>query len=597
MATTLVVNPFAFGTTLNPQTGITSATLKGWYDASQETDANGTAMGTITDRSTYGKNLTQGTAGAKPTIETAADGKRYYNFDGTDDQVTAAAASDWQFLHDAEAAVFVVVELDAHSADGRSTILDTGGLSTSNTGIWLAFDNRGGAGNAGPNGVQARANRSTGTAADNFQCNSAVDTCKTATRHLLAVRAFSTSNATLWINRDRNTATLDSSVTFGGTTPLGPLRLGMRTSGTALPMNGRIYEVLCYDGTLSSGDLDLLFDYLAAKWNLSVWDDSSSNPVTISSGTTYRSFPTLAKAANGDLLVVAREGTSHTSTFGDLLQWRSTTRGTTWGSSTTIFDGATENLDLRDPGLTKLDNGTLLLTCSVRNAAGTASIVDGCRWATSTDNGSTWSALSTLNDAFAGFSRCSTRPCQLPNGDLLWPIYGNDIGDGNTTRWIKVYKSTDNASSWSYLADIGASGDAKGWGEPNIVYEPNTGTLIALLRDTNGADLYRSTSTDSGATWSAPSMVQADANSSPQACFSPRGALVLGQRITTDSNYGYLLTSVDQGVTWSRGERWSNLGDHEYASPIVDSDNIVIAWAREASSSDADVFASIYTEY
>lgn len=579
-----------FGPTL-----VSSATIKGWYDASQESAADGTAMSTITDRSSFAKNLTQATSGSRPTIQTDSDGRRYYDFDGTDDNVKAATASDWQFLNDTAHAVFAVVELDAHPVDGRSTIVDTGGLSTSNTGFWLAFDNRGPA-NGGPDGLHLRSTRSAGGSTDNYLIVTDFDTAPLNERMVVAATsAGSGGSARLRVNGNRGKLVTDSSVSTGGTTPLGALCVGARSSGTALPMNGRVHEVVLFSGTISTADRDRLLVYLADKWRVPVWADQGSS-ITVQAGTTYDAFPAMERADNGDLVVIARRGSSHTSTFGDLVKWTSSDLGATWSSSSVIFDGATENCDLRDPGLVKLAGGTLLLTLSIRGVGGSGtSVVDGCRWATSTDHGATWSALSTLNDAFAGFSRCSTRPCLRANGDILWPIYGNDIGDANNTRWVKVYKSTDDGGSFTYLSDIGAIGDATGWGESTIV-ENAAGTLIALVRNNTTEDLYRCASTDDGATWSALTSVIPDGNSSPMACYTAKGVLVTSQRVSSASDSGYLYTSIDDGVTWVRGELMAN-AVYEYGSPVVAGNQVIVAFAREQSASDCDVLAVAWAEF
>lgn len=579
-------------------TDLTSVTLRAWYDAAQENVADGATLGTVTDRSGNGLHLTQGTGSQQPALRFTYSrrGKRlaYYDFDGTDDFVTAASASDWGFLHISYSSVFVVLELDAHSADGRSTFLDTGGLSTSDKGIWFACDNRGPA-NGGPDGLNLRCTR--GAGADVYTMVTGQDTFPTGQRHLIRVATSieSTDLSFALVDGYAGHFVADTSVTFGSGSPTAALRLGARNNATSLPFNGRIFEVVIVSGQISEADRNSLNQYLARKWHLPIWQTDNDDGVDVSQTATYDSFPTLAEV-NGDLVCIYREGTTHTSTFGDLRLRRSTDQGVTWGSASTIFDGGTENEDCRDPGVVKLANGNLLLVWSVRNAAGTASVVDGCRWSTSSDSGATWAASSDLNDAFAGFSRCSTKPLQLPNGDILWPIYGNDTGDGSTTRWVKVYKSTDNAGSWSYLSDIGASGDAKGWGEPNL-FRAHNGQIIALVRETNGGDLYRATSNDDGATWTSLSLVQADTDSSPQGCVTPSGTLFIGQRFTPDSSFGFLFQSADSGATWARGYQMHATGTNEYVSCVSVGDRIHVVAAREASSSDSDIVFFSFREW
>lgn len=586
-------------------TDLTSVTLKAWYDAAQERLADGQLVGTVTDRSGNGLNLTQGTGSQQPALRRTFSrrGRRmaYYDFDGTDDYVTAASAADWAFLYDGYAGAMIVCELDAHSVDGRSTILDTGGLSATEKGVWWACDNRGSP-NGGPDGLNCRATRAA-SPADMYQILTGQDTFPPGQRHLIRLYTYDdggTNTAAVLVDGFAGCNDSDATMTFGTGSPTAALRLGARNNATTLPFNGRIFEVILYDGEITATDRDNLYLYLARKWDLGIWNKpyGGETGVTVSATTSYDAFPTIAEA-DGDLVCIYRQGTDHTSTFGNLRLRRSADGGASWGSAATIFTGTTENADLRDPGAMQMANGDLLLTWSIRGVGGVGtSVPDGCRWATSSDKGVTWSASSTLNDAFTGFSRCSCRPLQLPNGDLLWAIYGNNhvSGDADNTRWCKVYKSTNSGASWSYLSDIGAVGDAKGWGEPNILRAQN-GQLIALVRDTVGADLYRATSNDEGATWSSLALVQPDANSSPQGCVTREGKLVAGQRFAAASDLGYLLTSDDTGATWNRGVRLhATDAPNEYVSCLTVADRVYVVCAKEASSTDSDIIGYVFNE-
>jgi len=591
-------------------TSLTSVTLKAWYDASQETGADGTSLGTISDHSGNGKTLSQATGSLQPTIQTDSDGRRYYSFDGVDDNVKAATAADWSFLNTGAHTVFVVVECYAHAGSNIDTVFDTGGQSSANTGLFFAFDNRGSP-QAGPNGIQADAAKGTsGTFA--YQILSTLDSAPSGQRHIFALIAHGGTTAPiLRINGDRGEKVTAGATSMGGSTPLSALCVGLDARSLS-PGHVRIHEMIFCSGEISTAEREQVLGYLARKWGGVTWSDKGS-AVTVENTTTYDAFPSMAPASNGDLIIVARRGSAHISNFGDIIQWRSTDGGATWGASSVIFDGTTENADLRDPGITRLLNGTLLLTCHVYAIGGTGtSSPQNCRWATSTNGGATWSSLNTLNDAFVGFSRCSTRVLELDNGDLLWAIYGNDTSDSTLTNWyVKVYKSTNGGATWSFLANIGSSSDGKQWSETTLIQSQTTGDIIALCREDSGVGtthaLARAVSTDNGATWTAFAVVQANVNSSPQACWTARGTLVIAQRQgepgSSDKGVlgsGYIYTSLDDGASWTKGEIIFSSGggsiDFEYGAPLMLSRSVLIAYARESSSSDSDVLFTSFAE-
>jgi hypothetical protein len=330
------------------------------------------------------------------------------------------------------------------------------------------------------------------------------------------------------------------------------------------------------------------------------WSADRSNPLRFEDTPTYDGFPSVAYAPNGDLVAVARRATDHMSHFGDIVQWRSTNGGATWSVEGTIFGGIAEDCDLRDTGLQRMANDELLLVLSIRAVGGAgASVPNGCRWATSRDNGASWSALHTLHDGFLGFARCSTRPCLVDDGSLLWCIYGNDIADRDPTRWLKIYRSTDDAASWSHVSDIGSIDDAAKFGEASIVQSPTTGALIALVRNDSACALHRVVSLDGGTTWTAlgSGQVLADACSSPKAAYTGDGLLVATQRAA--SHVGYLVFSADDGATWRRGEAFPS-SCYLYGDIAVEGRHVVVVWAGEAATdptTNADVFANRYTEF
>lgn len=311
---------------------------------------------------------------------------------------------------------------------------------------------------------------------------------------------------------------------------------------------------------------------------------------TIEDTATYDAFPSGAVAANGHVLVVARRGTSHTSGDGDIVLWSSTDDGETWSASSVIFDHTTEGFDLRDPGLVKLSNETLLLTMHLGSTGG-ANITDGCAWATSTDNGATWSSLNVLSDAFAGFSAQCARVLELANSDLLWVIYGNDSSPSTTNDWYsKVYKSTDGASTWSYLSAIGSSADAQPWAEPSLFLSGST--IVATVRHDSEYALYRATSTDSGATWSSLASVLTYVRGASQGVRLPNGSLVVclptyASAAGTDLG-GFIYRSTDSGASWTQSYFVTGL-PMQYAAPFQDGATVLVPFSVQQSTSDADI--------
>ncbi|MHC4714348.1 MAG: hypothetical protein ACYTAN_13935 [Planctomycetota bacterium] len=76
------------------------ASLEYWYKADAESYNDGDAVGTVTDQSGNGRNLTQATASYKPTYRTERiAGRASYEFDGIDDSLGGSTA--WSTLHPA----------------------------------------------------------------------------------------------------------------------------------------------------------------------------------------------------------------------------------------------------------------------------------------------------------------------------------------------------------------------------------------------------------------------------------------------------------------------------------------------------------------
>lgn len=245
----------------------------------------------------------------------------------------------------------------------------------------------------------------------------------------------------------------------------------------------------------------------------------------------YYGWPTVARRANGELLVVASGGREqHVCPFGrvDLIQ--SFDEGESWTFARTIADGP---IDDRDAGIIESSQGTLLATTFtslayepiLKKALATASsdspsmaparlsrwkaahgripegqhtALLGCWMIRSEDQGLTWSIP----------YRCPVNsphgPTALADGNL---IYAGKMLWENQNK-IGVCHSADDGRSWTWLADIPTRpGDRfEEYHELHAVQAAD-GRLIVHIRNHNAAnagETLQTHSTDGGATWSVP---------------------------------------------------------------------------------------------
>lgn len=240
----------------------------------------------------------------------------------------------------------------------------------------------------------------------------------------------------------------------------------------------------------------------------------------------YHGWPTLARRANGQLVVVCSGGReSHICPFGRVDLFVSNDNGTIWSWPRTLLDS---DLDDRDAGILETARGTLLVTTftslAYEPALASAEKSGGWpgeklrRWQSahqrldatqrqaelgqwmirSTDGGRTWSPrTSSIVDSPHG-------PIQLRDGRLLYA--GKELWTGK--HRVGVCLSEDDGQTWRWLAEIPARpGDnAADYHELHAVESPG-GRLIAHIRNENKTDdneTLQSESADAGQTWSVP---------------------------------------------------------------------------------------------
>ena len=239
----------------------------------------------------------------------------------------------------------------------------------------------------------------------------------------------------------------------------------------------------------------------------------------------YCAWPSIARAANNDLLVLFTQTEEHLSPDGTILSVRSTDDGETWHRADTAFSTP---LDDRESGMTVLRGGTIVthLWSTFWTRAAYASLrplsygaevlerwsrhVDGDDylkhrdsqgpWQTvSRDHGKTWSKPVRGKDAVHG-------GIQLFDGTLLLASYRQDRG------CLGVYVSPGPESPYTLAARVRSPDpDSLRFGEPHIL-QLASGRVIMMIRadgSTNDGQngqgiLWETYSDDNGRSWCPP---------------------------------------------------------------------------------------------
>lgn len=276
---------------------------------------------------------------------------------------------------------------------------------------------------------------------------------------------------------------------------------------------------------------------------------------------------------------------------------RSADGGRSWSQPRTVAEPMNgQDAVLNAVGVTTLRDGTILLPYNgVRwtPGKGVAGRVVSLHLLRSADGGHTWSGGVPIALDFYG-------PCvygrllELSDGRMLWPVWGQR---SPAERWRSVLlESSDAGRSWDVGATIGYDPQARlagayatpevdglrsdGNPDPTPTTDPDfrphspidgfaettvadvgAGRLVAVLRQqgVDGDDtlqLFRSESTDGGATWSAPERTGI-AGTSPLLHRAHDGTVLLANRRSVPTG-GATAAGVEFRVSTDGGETWSS---------------------------------------
>lgn len=310
--------------------------------------------------------------------------------------------------------------------------------------------------------------------------------------------------------------------------------------------------------------------------------------ISIDTGSGYKAFPGMA-FLEGRLHLVYRDGSAHNSSGGVVKYRTSDDLGRTWSAATTIYTPPGSD-DYRDPYLTALSSGRLLISFTRATTGGTVPVEALVGY--SDNRGRTWSSLTAVTTSFTGEVVTSVPAVELPGGTILQPGYGDNSGDPRYTS--VVWTSTDGGVTFGSQVTIATSGSLS-FNETRICHLAS-GRLVALIREETTGDTYRSVSTDAGATWSAAAMViDNSVGGRPDFVeFFPNALLWFGRGTSFASRWA---VSWDEGATWTALQETDSgeVLDSEYHAPVVLAPGfVVIVYSIENSGGDADLYLRYY---
>jgi hypothetical protein len=240
-----------------------------WFttDVGSTLALNGDPIGRWEDSSGLGRHFTTINADRPERQDSQINGEPTVYFDGATDKLNAATASDWIFLHNAQATVYIIARLGTGVANSVVPFIDTCNITTANTGYALFYDNRAGGGN----GPRALKNIITKSIAGNFVVNAReinkIDINSygllesyTDVTEIAADRGYYDWNRTGLVNpnTDSNAAV--------NTNPFRAIRIG--DIGAASAINFSIAEVIIYDKVLDNDERTKVKNYILTKYGV-----------------------------------------------------------------------------------------------------------------------------------------------------------------------------------------------------------------------------------------------------------------------------------------------------------------------------------------
>lgn len=262
--------------------------------------------------------------------------------------------------------------------------------------------------------------------------------------------------------------------------------------------------------------------------------------------------------------------------------------GASWSSATQLTPNANAGVTrYYSTGICVLQSGRILYAYG-EETAGSPNIGSAMAVRASDDGGANWDTAVALPEFDVSTAAGSQSLFQASSGRVYCTVFGWDTGETTSRYKAGIVYSDDDGDTWSGPVDATPANNVHRWNESTLIEKPN-GDLVMFVRSelTSPTDMWRTVSTDDGATWSTIARLNIVARPGlPTACLFPDSQTLL--LIYRWANFGtptdfrvVYRWSDDYGDTWT-GELSLGSLPSEYAGAVsVDGDRIAVVYAED----------------
>jgi hypothetical protein len=238
-------------------------------DASTITESGGT-VSQLNDKSGNNLHVSQSNVANQPTSTGTQNGLTVLGYSGSQ-YLTAAAAANWTFLHNATgSSIFVVCKPGTTATpDAGYAVLGTNNATSANVGYYLFHDNRNSASRLSVLDVAVTRGVANQATSRILSGNGFWPVNAWGVMGIISDPANATASARLSA-RLTGGAALETNTftnTLSTANPISPLQIGASGNNTS-PLTGSIGEVVIVSGLISSSNRQKMEGYLAHKWGL-----------------------------------------------------------------------------------------------------------------------------------------------------------------------------------------------------------------------------------------------------------------------------------------------------------------------------------------